>query len=213
MFILSRTLGGTLGETIKGLYLIENAINEAEEKALLTLINNLEWSAVLSRRVQQYGYDYVYHTSSKLRSSSITELPDWAIDIANKLIEIIKSKYPELVVEPVQQLIINEYQPGQGISNHIDDTKQFGPYVLTLSLGDGIEMDFTKNKESSNSLQESSIKECIPIYIPRRSVYLLTEDARYTYMHGIKKRKNDIINGMKRPRSTRISLTFRSINI
>ena len=72
---------------IKGLYLIEDVITESEEKELIKLINNLNWSNVLSRRVQQYGYTYNYKSSNVLNPSNPSDLPSWATEIANKLIK------------------------------------------------------------------------------------------------------------------------------
>lgn len=62
-------------------------------------------------------------------------------------------------------------------------------------------MEFTKK----NSDDKRSI------YLPPRSLYLIMNDARYIWQHGIPSRKKDVINGVEIPRKTRISITFRNV--
>jgi len=45
------------------------------------------------------------------------------------------------------QVIINEYQPGQGISPHIDCERCFGPRIFIISLGSQAVMEFTQTGE------------------------------------------------------------------
>ncbi len=42
------------------------------------------------------------------------------------------------------QLIVNEYQPGQGISPHIDNKTLFSDIIVSLSLGSNAVMIFEK---------------------------------------------------------------------
>lgn len=44
-----------------------------------------------------------------------------------------------------------------------------------------------------------------------RSLLLLTGAARYEWTHGIPARRSDIVDGLRRPRAGRVSLTFRSV--
>jgi len=87
------------------------------------------------------------------------------------------------------QIIINEYVPGQGISKHIDDPKQFGEWIMCISLGSHVEMTFDD--------YDISLNPC--------SLVVMTGDSRYKYTHQIKSRKSD--KGI--PRTTRVSITFR----
>ena len=97
------------------------------------------------------------------------------------------------------QLIINKYLPGQGIAPHIDKPSQFGPYIACVTLGSGVEIQFSKTGE-----------ETIPIYVEPNSLYIMSGDARYTWKHGIASRKSDLVSDQKIARGTRISLTFRT---
>ena len=67
-----------------------------------------------------------------------------------------------------------------------------------------ITMDFFSEKINE-------INEKKSILIPRRSIYILKDDARYKWKHGIPGRKYDMIDNMKIARNTRVSITFRNV--
>jgi alkylated DNA repair dioxygenase AlkB len=101
------------------------------------------------------------------------------------------------------QLIVNEYNPGQGIASHVDCEPCFGDTIISLSLGSTCIMDFI-NKRT---------KEKIEILLEPRSLVVLKDDARYQWTHGIVGKKADYFKGQKYERTTRISLTFRNVII
>ena len=113
---------------IPGLQMVEDFITEDEEKELLELINGEEWSKSISRRTQHYGY--VYNYRSKNAKQKGNPIPEW------KILEKVK-KYIEF-----EQVIINEYKPGQGIYWHIDAPSAFGDTIVSLSLGHTYNMSF-----------------------------------------------------------------------
>jgi alkylated DNA repair protein alkB family protein 8 len=51
------------------------------------------------------------------------------------------------------------------------------------------------------------------IYLPNRSLLILSGDARYKWLHGIRPRKSDKVNGLLIPRQRRVSFTFRHVLI
>jgi alkylated DNA repair dioxygenase AlkB/RimJ/RimL family protein N-acetyltransferase/SAM-dependent methyltransferase len=166
-------------DTVKGLNLIDNFITESQEAILLEKINASSWNTELSRRTQHYGFNYPYKGAKILTVAE--PIPDWIIS-ANP-----KGSY--------NQVIINEYIPGQGISAHIDNPNLFGPVVESLSLGSDIIMNFEKGAYKHDAL------------LHRRSMARLTGDSRYEWKHGIASRKSD--NGVKR--GTRVSITYRTV--
>jgi len=77
--------------------------------------------------------------------------------------------------ESVQdQVIINEYQPGQGISPHIDCEKCFGPSIFIISLGSQVVMEFTQTGEVKKE-----------IVLALRSLTMLYGEARSIWKHSI----------------------------
>ena len=99
------------------------------------------------------------------------------------------------------QLIINEYQPGQGIANHVDCEPCFGETIISVSLGCNCVMDFINLKT----------KEKIEVMLEPRSLVIISGEARHNWTHGIATRKTDSFNGIKYERQLRISMTFRNV--
>ena len=99
------------------------------------------------------------------------------------------------------QVIVNEYEPGQGISAHVDCIPCFGRLVASLSLGSGAVMQF-------QNLQTNQKEE---IYLEEGSLVVLSGPARYEWTHAIPARKSDVVEGFKIERHRRLSLTFRTV--
>jgi alkylated DNA repair dioxygenase AlkB len=181
---------------IKGLSYIPDFVSKEEHDFLLTEIDNQPWLYELKRRVQHYGYKYDYKFHKINRSMRIANLPSWLKNFADKL------KQRELFNEVPDQVIVNEYLPGQGITNHVDCPPCFSHTIASLSLGSRCVMNFT-NKDDE--------REIIPYLLDVRSIVVLKEDARYNWMHGIKLAKSDNYFGHKIKRERRVSLTFRKV--
>lgn len=173
-----------------GLITIPNIITEELEKNILKEIYSKEWRSDLKRRVQHYYHVYDYTSKNALVK---TDDPGPFV----KELEDIVSKFFDC---KINQIIVNEYEPGQGISAHIDKPNVFGPVVVTVTLQSDSSMVFSKSGE----------KDLI-VPLIRREAVVLTNDSRYKWTHEIKKNKTDIINGKRKTRGTRVSVTFRCI--
>ncbi|KAF7775650.1 hypothetical protein Agabi119p4_4043 [Agaricus bisporus var. burnettii] len=147
---------------------------------------------------------------------------------------------------PAYSFILNLYTPGEGIASHVDLLKRFGDGIIGVSLGSGCVMRFARtlaetstpgegparlsihdepvNLSDPLSCPESDIDEGVAynVYLPERSVLVLSSDARYKWTHGIEKRKSDFIScpdcvpdipsalkGRWVERGTRLSITYR----
>lgn len=181
---------------IKGLAYLPNFVSESEHDFLLSSIDKEPWLDDLKRRVQHYGYKYDYKFHRINHSMKISELPEWLAKFAIRLQE--KGVFN---VVP-DQVIVNEYLPGQGITNHIDCPPCFSDTVASLSLGSQCVMNFT-NKDYKDDV--------IPYLLEKSSMVVLKEDARYNWMHGIKMVKTDHYFDNKIIRKRRVSLTFRKV--
>jgi len=120
---------------IPGLEYVPDFISPAEERALIQAIDDQPWMSDLKRRVQHYGYKYDYKARAVTPDSYLGPLPDWLESILEKL-----------PFKP-DQAIVNEYEPGQGISAHIDCVPCFDDTIASLSLGSGTVMQFTNGQE------------------------------------------------------------------
>jgi alkylated DNA repair dioxygenase AlkB len=99
-------------------------------------------------------------------------------------------------------VIVNEYEPGQGIAAHVDCVPCFGETITSLSLASPCVMDFM-GKEGEKA----------PQFLEPRSLVVLSGPARYQWRHSIAPRKTDKYQGDIIPRRRRLSLTFRNVRI
>lgn len=182
---------------IAGVTYIPNAIDEQTEQRLISIIDTQPWLTDLKRRVQHYGWRYDYKARAVTSELRLGPLPDWLAALAEQF-----HAYGLLPKIP-DQVIINEYQPGQGISPHIDCVPCFEETIASLSLGSTCVMEFAHTKT----------QEKVPILLEPRSLVILSGDARYHWQHSIPARKTDRWNGAILPRNRRLSLTFRNVII
>lgn len=185
-------------EIIKGLEYIKDYINEYQHDWLLTEIDKYEWLRDLKRRVQHYGFKYDYKVRKVNLDMRIGDLPEWLKRLSQKLDK------DGHIKKRADQVIINEYLPGQGISAHIDCEPCFEDTIVSLSLGAGCIMYFTNKEDKTRK---------IPIWLAPRSLIVLSGEARYEWLHGIAARKSDEWEGIKYERQRRVSLTFRKVII
>lgn len=171
-----------------GFTFVPSAISAKLEEETLLAIDKETWDDTsLRRRVQHYGYRYAYDSPALTPAPPI---PDWAWRLYEAT---------GLACDPLpDQVIVNEYLPGQGIGAHTDHTLLFGDYVLAVSLGSGCAMDF----------QHVRTGERVTRTLPRRSAYKMEGEARHDWTHAIPARKIDRPLG---PRGTRVSVTFRKV--
>lgn len=103
----------------------------------------------------------------------------------------------------INQLTINEYTPGQGIGSHVDTETAFADGLLIITLQSGIVMEFRKVTDHGDNTKKL-------VYLPQRSLILLSRDARYKWEHMIVSRTTDTVDGVVIPRNVRVSLTLRT---
>ena len=181
---------------IEGFKYIEDYISESQHDWLLDQIDKRQWLEDLRRRVQHYGFKYDYKARKVNRDMRIGQLPKWLQKLGQKLYED-----GHMLAEP-DQVIVNEYEPGQGISSHIDCEPCFANTIVSLSLGSDCIMDFTNRRDKTKK---------IPVWLAPRSIIVLKDEARNEWLHGIAPRKSDMWEGQKYERQRRVSLTFRKV--
>lgn len=176
-----------------------------ECRKILASINKCSWMNDLKRRVQHYGWKYDYSARALSENMRIGALPDFLDHVATKL-------HKRGWFDPApDQVIVNEYRPGQGIAPHVD-RDCFGPTVATLSLGDAWPMEFSPaNRYRPRSPRNSTASEKIELVLDVGSILVLRGAARSNWTHGIASRHADRRGRSRRPRRTRVSVTFRTV--
>lgn len=189
---------------LNGFYYIKNAISLELSKESLNFIDKQKWDSISSsstgRKVQQYGYKYDYITRSDTDYEKIKDIPEELLPLRNIAIDNVNKLIPELSDKYIlNQCIINKYEPGQGISAHIDKTT-FGPVITCFTLGSGTTITFSKYVDGKQIY--------IDKYVEPNSLYIMSGESRYEWKHQIKSVLKD--DGVRR--RTRISVTFRTVD-
>lgn len=175
---------------VPGLKFREDFISPREEEELLASVEGEEWSYQWQRRTQFYGTRYL--PGEGYKHDDLLPLPSWSDPFRQRLFDM------GLVPRLPNQIGVNEYLPGQGIAGHVDF---LGGSVVSLSLGSGCVMEFTRDDLSYAPW----------VYLPRRSIVVLTGESRHDWKHGIPRRKSDPVNGKSLLRTRRVSITFRDV--
>lgn len=174
--------------SIEGFFYHKEFISSDDERFLIEYADSNPWDTTWKRRIQQYGYSY-----GTSRRESLGAMPEWLSWLCNRLSD------ESIFQETPNQVIINEYRPGQGIAPHVDHVANYGDMVASLSLGSLVVMDFI-NEE----------KKKISHLLEPRSLFVVSGSARFNWKHGIAPRKMDHFLGAVITRGRRLSCTFRN---
>ncbi|MBO6676594.1 MAG: alpha-ketoglutarate-dependent dioxygenase AlkB [Rhizobiales bacterium] len=180
-----------------GAIYVAGLIDLSMQDVLIEAVDQRPWIEDLKRRVQHYGYWYDYRARTITPDAYLGPLPQWASDLAGRLVGNGWFK------KPPDQLIVNEYLPGQGISAHVDCVPCFGDVIASISLLSTCEMVFKKRGADQRRA----------VVLEPRSALFISGPARGKWTHEIPARKSDPINGQRVPRWRRISLTFRTVEV
>ncbi|HVG41818.1 MAG TPA: hypothetical protein VM888_09425, partial [Chitinophagaceae bacterium] len=93
---------------VPGLLLYQDFIPESEEEALINEIDNQIWVVDYDRRLQYYGYRNELETPYNLIPFPVP-MPSLIYKISEKIVD------QKIVSLQPDQVIINEYLPGQGL--------------------------------------------------------------------------------------------------
>jgi alkylated DNA repair dioxygenase AlkB len=178
-----------------GLTYLAGFVTPAEAEGLAQKIDAMPWRDDLKRRVQHYGYLYDYKARQARREDYLGPLPGFLNALAQRLQE--EGHFNSLP----DQVIVNEYMAGQGISAHVDCQPCFGEVIASLSLLSPCIM----------RLHHIRTGQITDLWLEPASLLILSGPARHEWTHAIPARQSDMVAGQKHPRSRRISLTFREM--
>ncbi|KAJ6619024.1 hypothetical protein B0H10DRAFT_2027336 [Mycena sp. CBHHK59/15] len=161
------------------------------------------------------------HTSPDINPPSSdpdpSGLPPILLSLLSEISSLLQPSLPQeihallfpLAPTLARQAILNLYNPGEGIKPHVDLLKRFGDGIVGISLGSSCVMKFARVEETEQSLP-------LNLFLPERSLIVLSGDARYYWTHGIEKRTTDLVADADSQtgfrvveRGVRLSITFR----
>ena len=103
---------------------------------------------------------------------------------------------------------VARYEPCSGLRSHVD-VPQLSPYVLDGSFGSGAEMVFEPRPLPGSTLFKKRQK----VFLQRRSLLLISGEARDKWKHQIPARDYDTVVKRRIPRDSRVSLVFRHTGV
>ncbi|CAN6269167.1 unnamed protein product [Urochloa humidicola] len=208
---------------IPGIYMVEEFVTAAEEQELLAAVDSRPWKSLAKRRVQHYGYEFLYETRNVDSKQFLGELPAFVSTVLEKITSFPGVK--KCSAGLVDQLTVNEYPCGVGLSPHVDTHSAFEEMIFSLSLAGPCIMEFRKYRNGSWRAPSvvygadediSQEPECIrkAIFLPPRSMLLMSGEGRYAWHHYIPHHKIDDVGGQVIKRnSRRVSFTFKKVRM
>jgi alkylated DNA repair protein alkB family protein 6 len=150
---------------------VPNWVSEEEEEELLRcadLSPEDRWTVLRGRRLQNLG-----GLPRPLPEGMAPEaLPGWVSSVCDALVRggVFSAEAPP------NHVLLNEYQPGQGIDAHRDGPL-YEPRVAILSLGSSCSFDFVRNDETRAPVAS--------LLLPPRGLLVFTADAYDTFLHTV----------------------------
>ena len=183
-----------------GFSLALDFVSNEEELELLAAIDASAWDATLRRRTQHYGsrFDYLTKSVAEGGEHSTSGLPDFLSAISPR----VAVQVTPWGGKAADQVTVNEYQPGTGISPHVDTHSAFHDGIAALSLGSGCVFKVQRAEGPDAT---------VALWLPPRSLLTMVGAARYEWKHGIPGRKWDRVAGLAMRRGRRVSITFRRV--
>lgn len=189
---------------VPGLHVQKDILLEEMETSIMKELDSMEWSEALARRTIHRGYVYPYSGGHLQKTTPMEGLLKHLATYLRDNSIMGKDTRTGGGIMP-DQVIVNEYLQNQGIGAHID-RKDFGPVIVSFSLNDDTNFVF-RNPETNQKVE---------LYVPRRSIMIMTGQARDIWTHEIPKRKTVIDPTGKRVSKPddyrRVSITYRTVN-
>jgi alkylated DNA repair dioxygenase AlkB len=175
---------------IAGLHYVPDYLGDAEHDALLATVRARDWQEAGGRRIQFYGHWYDHAKRSLYR---VGDLPEWVAPLAARLCD------DGLMPYVADQLIVTDYEAGEGIRPHID-APTFADVIVGVSLGSPCVMEFSRGGHDTEAM-----------LVEPRSAVVFSGEARHEWQHAIPARDAGDWQGRRVRRSRRVSLTFRKM--
>lgn len=217
---------------IPGLFFDPMAVIPQElEDSVMSFCMQSYFSSTSSNQVMLFGR-LLPISVSPLKATS--GLPEVLLDLLEHVSVVLKNILPpgtyDLLFPTMptmaRQAIINLYKPGEGISPHVDLLGRYADGIIGVSLGSGCVMRFDKVLRDDQEAEENTRWD---MYLPERSIIVLSKEARYDWTHGIEEKTRDpvenpasegesssprVVGASQRPwtrieRGVRLSVTFR----
>ncbi|KAI4349644.1 hypothetical protein L6164_010208 [Bauhinia variegata] len=207
-------------DQIKGLWVCRDFLSPQKQSCLLCEIQNEGW----------------FREASNNQAMRFGDLPAWATELSNSIRELVllsDSNFDLVELDTFEgneeaclfpsallwryplfdQLIVNVYNPGEGICAHVD-LLRFEDGIAIVSLESSCVMHFTKVETAGGIEMErkSASPTRIPVLLTPGSLVLMSGEARYHWKHEINRKPGfQIWEGQELNQMRRTSVTLRKL--
>jgi alkylated DNA repair dioxygenase AlkB len=164
----------TVAEEPEGLLYELDFITEDQERSLVSVVEELDFSEVTMRgqtarrTVAHFGYRYQYEARELAATEPLPSSLRWLRDRAGA--------FAGIEAESFAETLVTRYPPEAGIGWH-RDAPMFGPSVVGVSLMSPCTMRFQR--------RTGTVRKTHRLELAPRSAYLLTGAARWSWQHSI----------------------------
>jgi len=148
---------------VPGFELITDFLTPMDQEILMFLIDKQNWMT---------DYELKRYQMYRKSSTSVFPIPEFLLSMILKLNQSYGTEF--------DHVIISENSPGYGSVQPHTDSLYWGDIIIGISLLSDCKMTLSKLTPENN--------DSVNIDLPARSLYILSGDARYKYMHGIQSR-------------------------
>lgn len=186
---------------IPGLFFTPEVLTETQEAALLENLKYEPGKPVIQiHPACEFGWPFRPRGPPLTLDDSYGIMPAWLEDAWSACVAA--GSMPPCVPRHLpDHVLANTYPVGDGCARHTDDKSYWTDFVVGLSLGSGATIEFQRG-----------VSPPVSVYLPQRSMYVLTGAARWDFTHAVTAAAFDDVEGVRLPRFERVSFTFRNIN-
>ncbi|EGD74509.1 hypothetical protein PTSG_05873 [Salpingoeca rosetta] len=174
-----------------GLFVFPDVISEAEEEHLMSQVNR-------KLKRMRYASAHFDRAISGYREMRKSRWDPASMDTFARL----QTMHPSLQahIQPNPSYHILDLEAEGTIFPHVDSLKYAGPVIAGISMLSDAVMTFASEKDPS---------DVIEAFLPRRSMYIMSNRIRYDYTHAVEY-KQFIWGGNTYERTRRVSLLMRN---
>jgi len=200
---------------VPGFHVVYNCFSEEIEERLFELSNDI---AINPKQPNERKGKSMTHDPEMF--STTNSFPD---DI-HRIVNCIKDSglHPNLVTPNYFLNLL--YTPGASFNSHRDSPKRWGLSIVGVCLGQGAIMKMSRLTDAHcKNIRQCSTDKSVEVALPRRCIYIMLDESRNAWKHGILKQtaghmKNhpnlyDTQHPVWNPQGRRSSLTLRSTRL
>ncbi|CAL0321170.1 unnamed protein product [Lupinus luteus] len=182
---------------VKGLWVSRNFLSPHKQSTLFSEVQSENW----------------FTKPSNNQAMRFGDLPTWAIQLSHSICDSVLAASDDdqllplpldlLLRQPLfDQMIVNQYQPGEGICAHVD-LLRFEDGIAIVSLESSCVMHFT-------SVDNELVS--VPVLLNPGSLVVMSGEARYRWKHEINRRPGfQTWEGRELDQMRRTSVTLRKL--